>query len=1063
MTNAWEAVRAAIDAEDADAVVTLLTGFDEVRRREVARELPGYLPVARREGERRDVERGEAYQARWEELIARADKMHRQVWELPEAQEMLRHEHVRSRWVEALRVAGAGAIAGAAAVTTWLNKRELERPWPPADVDDVPLILKVVAARPAAWQQDLAVRLALRLRGVRPEAGDGRARLALALLRETGTEPPDHDPLTLAWTASATTTAATPPTSTPSSITSTSTPSVSSASPSPASDSVFPASDSASTTFASAPASTTAPSTTAPASASSTTAPAAASAPSKTAPAAAFAPSSATPAAASAVSTDSASSAAPSSDFSVSPSAVGPSATAFAVSTYAAPTPEPAFTTSADGPAVTAFAASTYAAPTPEPAFTTSADGLADGSVDGWADGLAGDPLLDAMVPRLFSAEGVGRFLRGDGALASALSALATEGRIKRAVLLDGCRSRFLRGGQAADLRFFVGLHDLLDPAPEEVTPHVSEYAAMISLPAANVAELALRQLRRLRVTPPVDAVESLLFRSEGRLVRAGLALLDRVLKEPAEDVDAYASALTAALTCESAEAKTRAVRLAVKHAGRFGPEAAEMIRDTVALLPPGPGAELAGVFGGEAAPEPRRPRFVPMPLPAVPEPPRMPSPITDARVLARLHLPEFDWVPSERWLDGFVRLAAGEHRDELITALSPLAARCRNQHYFGYPWWNTSDWAEAMARELIEPGAERRATLDRRVDATRRVPEMTHAAAWKLMPLARFAEVYQAQTEGRMPPYLLATPTHANGLLDADVLVERLAEYESAGVTALPLDLRQALLRMRRTVTDEAVRQAARLTGPAGRRVHRWLTDRPADPEVVLRWETYQDDTRITSEFVSGPEYAELLGDLLVPRMHEEYCERTLAVFAGHRELAAARSVYTLKSFWPLVKPSSRDLKRLAFADGPGGPGLALLLAHHLLDGPDGDGVRPLLHLAASGGLPGTELGRQLAVLLKRGEDRPSVAIAALSEAARLGAHREVWQVVTGLLPAYLPGPGEKATGVHTRLMRFAVEAAEWADARGELAVVAELAGRSRTTELVRQARRLHAILTSP
>ncbi|MFC7110656.1 hypothetical protein ACFQQB_65910 [Nonomuraea rubra] len=121
------------------------------------------------------------------------------------------------------------------------------------------------------------------------------------------------------------------------------------------------------------------------------------------------------------------------------------------------------------------------------------------------------------------------------------------------------------------------------------------------------------------------------------------------------------------------------------------------------------------------------------------------------------------------------------------------------------------------------------------------------------------------------------------------------------------------------------------------------------------------------------------------------------------------------------------------------------------------------MLLLAASGGVPGAELGRQLAVLLKRGQDRPADAIAALAEAARLGAHREVWQVMTGLLPAYLPGPGERANSVHTRLMRLAAEVAGWAGARGEVPAVAELAGRARTSELVRQARDLHTLLTAP
>ncbi|WP_336213927.1 DUF7824 domain-containing protein [Nonomuraea sp. LPB2021202275-12-8] len=878
MTNAWDHVRAAIDAEDAAAVATLVAGFDDAQRREVARELPGYLPIAREAGERRDGERELERQARWAALQDRAQRMGRSVYDMPEMYSHVTQE-IGSRWIEPMRVAGAGAISGAAGVAAWLNKRDLERGWEPPEADDVPLIVRVVAARPAAWQEDLAVRLALRLRSSRPPA-DKRVRLTLELLRGIGVTPPEHDPLTLAWIAT-----------------------------------------------------------------------------------------------------------------------------------------------------------------------TPAAD-------------LAADPLLDVMAPRLFEAEGAGRLLRDDRHWAAALGELADAGRIGRESLLAGCRTRFLRGGQAADQRFFLRLHELLDPTGEEVAPHLRDYLALLPSAPANVADLALKQVRRLGPVPPEqagEAVEGLLFRSEGKLVRAGLAWLDRLLKDPAGDLDAYAPALATALVCESADARERAVKLAVKHAGRFSPLGAETIRDAVAMLPARQGAELAAAFGGEAAAEPEPTRFLPSPLPPVPEPPRMPPPVRDPEKLVRLHLSEYDWLSSEIWLDGFVRLAAGrgQERDRLITALAPLAARHTGDRRLEWSW-SSADWAAAMARELTHPDADRSA-------AGTWVPAMTHGPLWKLMPLFRYAEAYQALVAGRLPPCLLSTPTHANGLLDPEALVERLEGYERAGVAALPLDLRQALLRLRRTVTGEVAARAARLTGEAGRQVARWLAERPAEPQVVLRWTAHEGDTRIDSEFVPGPEYEQVLGDLLTPRFQDESSEQLLAVLAGHRELAAARCVYALKSYWPLTSPSYKDLDLFAAAEGPGGPGLALLLAYYLLIGPDGGAVGPLLRLAATGDLPGEELGRQLAVLLRRDEGGPSGALAALREAAENGAHREVWQVMAGLLTAYLPGPGERATTAHTRLMTFAAEVAEWADARGELAVVAELAGRGRGSELVRQARRLHGRLTGP
>jgi hypothetical protein len=43
-----------------------------------------------------------------------------------------------------------------------------------------------------------------------------------------------------------------------------------------------------------------------------------------------------------------------------------------------------------------------------------------------------------------------------------ALREQAEAGRIEREALVDGCVRRFLRGGSATDLRFFVRLHEHL-------------------------------------------------------------------------------------------------------------------------------------------------------------------------------------------------------------------------------------------------------------------------------------------------------------------------------------------------------------------------------------------------------------------------------------------------------------------------------------------------------------------------------------------------------------------------------------------------------------------------
>ncbi|MFI6518449.1 hypothetical protein ACIBF1_23035 [Spirillospora sp. NPDC050679] len=153
---AWGKVRALIDGMSPDPVAEAVRALDEAGRREVARELPGHLRAVR----------------------ARLDP-----WASFDG------------YVEPFRAAGAGTIAGSAAVAAWLNRRDLNpsRRWH----RDTERLLGLWEDRPAAWLADLARRTALHLRGP-----DHRGRdLVLALLRRTGTTPPEHDPLVIAWSS----------------------------------------------------------------------------------------------------------------------------------------------------------------------------------------------------------------------------------------------------------------------------------------------------------------------------------------------------------------------------------------------------------------------------------------------------------------------------------------------------------------------------------------------------------------------------------------------------------------------------------------------------------------------------------------------------------------------------------------------------------------------------------------------------------------------------------------------------------------------------------------------
>nr|WP_260408009.1 DUF6493 family protein [Planomonospora venezuelensis] len=490
------------------------------------------------------------------------------------------------------------------------------------------------------------------------------------------------------------------------------------------------------------------------------------------------------------------------------------------------------------------------------------------------ADRLREDPLLDVLLPRIFQAEGVGRALREERADPPApdswlgvLTTLAAEGRISRELLLSGCAGRFLRGGSATDLRFFARLHESLNPSEAEVAGRARDYLRLLPVAPGPVAELALRHLRRLDAEPldpadVVEALEGLLFRAEGGLVRAGLAWLEERLTAGPGRADELAPALASALGHEARAVQEKAVVLAVRHAALFSPPGAEALREAAGPLPPDLHNRMAGVFGGELRPEPEpepEPEevLVPRAIPTLPAPTAFPPVPETPRAVAELYGKD-GWAAAERFLAGFVRHAARD-RDGLRAALAAHRAPITDRDL----WWYPEEWAAALLAELAEPGAgcvpEGSAFLDgaRRFPdeagrtagsapftapprpAADRIPGTQEASAPHRFILRRYAEILTALRDGALPPLLLATPTLGTGHLDPAELVARLAELEEAGAEPLPTDLLQALLRLPRTDADPAVTaRAAALTSAAGREAARWLAGGVLpDPEVTVRW----------------------------------------------------------------------------------------------------------------------------------------------------------------------------------------------------------------------------------
>ncbi|WUH97843.1 DUF6493 family protein [Spirillospora sp. NBC_00431] len=837
--RAWETVAALIDERKPEAVADAVRDLDTAGRRAVARALPGHV---------KDV------------------RSRREPWEGIDD------------YAPAFRAAGAGTLTGAAAVAVWLNRREFNSRWL-GDHDDTRLLLYLWEDRDDAWLDDLARRLTLRLRGPRHIGLD----LVLALLAETGMEPPEHDPLVVGWVSSA------PP--------------------------------------------------------------------------------------------------------------------------------------------------------------------------------RERDPLLPFLLPRVFEADGVGRRLRDSSSWPRTLSTLAERGAVDRRMLLDGCVRRFLRGGTATDLRFFVRLHGLLMPdAPaareREIREHALDYVRLLPTAPGPVADLALELLREVPGLPSghvVEALDGVLFRPETGLVRSGLSWLEQTVQRRPGLAGDCAPALAQAFAHESYGVQQRAVRIALKLPAASDPAP---IADAVPLLPPDLGAKAAARFGGDVAvpepdEEPAPPPLTPPPPPPGDALPGLPPPMTTAAELAEavydIHL---GWAATERAMAGFVRLAHDDP-EAVRAALAPILTPNFYPHLeSGLPWTRPHQWLVAAGRLLTGTApvpADRRGTL----------PSTRDHSAPHLLYLRRCAEIFAAVERGAPPPLLLAAPTEPTGHLDPVTFVERLESLQAAGAETGPADLQQALLRLPRDIAPEAVRRAAALTSPAGRTAARWLAEGgPPRPEVSMR---PLEDDRPEAVISAPPTGLALVDEVFtappkyVYDRHGWYRQAWPRLLPSHPEVVAAHVLPHLRH-----RTSVGEFVRLTPGDGPFAEAVGHFLARQLVLRHHGAADEALLTMAARGDLPAAEFGRHLGRLALGGDIQPVRIIEALERAAEAGAYAAIWDAIAAALPILCPGPRERPVHGLSRLIALGRRTACWSGARGPIPEIAALAARKGSSGLVREARALHGHLRS-
>ncbi|CAL9650251.1 DUF6493 family protein [Streptomyces sp. enrichment culture] len=727
---------------------------------------------------------------------------------------------------------------------------------------------------------------------------------------------------------------------------------------------------------------------------------------------------------------------------------------------------------------------------------------------------LRDDPFLQAAVPRLFEVDEAGadfQHARNTGpGWPDALARLAREGLLSREMLIEGCLSRLLRGGRLGIVKGFLALLTALDLTAEERAAHTLTWVRMLSgghAPAAARAQevlAALDEAGRLATEHLAEASRAALFRSEKKIVRAQLAMLDKAIKRDRSLTDELLPVAAEAFGHEDRGIQDRTLALVARHRKHAGDAVLAELAASAGLLPSDLHERAAEVLGSAVAAEDARPPAAEDArppaaedarppaaegdvLPPVPAPDRLdPAPLSPAElaeeVVALLH-GKGTPAREERALNSLVVHA---HADlaGLRAALEPVVAAHRQPA----AWLSDNVFAQALEAVVLfvmgEAAEEKTRTLrvQSGLGALRfrfQEYQCPHTAIWSVC-LSRAAEI-GARLELRDPlPFLLATPTWSTGTIDPSQLVARLAAYEDSGVEPGPADLDQALLRLDREVPPAARQAAARLTSPAGQRLAAWFASGGL-PDPALSRETERLRLRVPlpgvlvcTEAVPGHEerpepFRSLLG------AHDpvgapckcgdggQCSPQALALLPQHREIIAARM---LPSFSALAESDHLGrgtpvLPALAESGGPAGPATHLLVAYGLgarRSEEQLSAVDAMLVLAARGQLDAAGLGRDVAELAGLRRLKPKRVVAALREAARTGADGTVWAVLSGALPGLLAGGPGPFGGA---LLALAADCAERSGARGAIPEIDELAARKGSSQLLKEARRLKAALS--
>ena len=412
--------------------------------------------------------------------------------------------------------------------------------------------------------------------------------------------------------------------------------------------------------------------------------------------------------------------------------------------------------------------------------------------------------LLDGDIWRFFEVEGGGEFSlaahdkyakSADNCWQTRLLDYAARGKLPRVGLLDGSLDALKRDFGQFRAGWYSRLHTALDPTMEEMSTRSTSYLHLLAStvpPTVSFAMKAVQKLYKSGRIAPVDLVESLdapLQARQKSTATAALKLLHAAaIQEPAL-VETAGRKATLALIAEQVDVQSGVLDLIEQLGAAKSPDIRAELAHYLDHVAPSLRARLASLADMEMSPETNVVPIVTESTIVAVEPVACPEDAL-ALFLAVIENPR-DPIEIERAMDGLARFGSALRTDS--KTLSPLLKRAEQ----------ISDAPGDSEIRLVLAITGHALAQGRPIDRQDRL--RLRSDNFSCVCFDRNAEIVRLALDGRTLP-MLSTPSANSGCIDPTGLIERLANYRTAGAEPGDTDMALALLRLDRQGRSRAL-----------------------------------------------------------------------------------------------------------------------------------------------------------------------------------------------------------------------------------------------------------------